>query len=249
MELTARVKKLIYIACGILLLFLLLAGWIFFTLPDVTSLVKKNPSTTALMEYRKNQAAENNKSYKVRQQWVSFNSVPELLQKSIRISEDAGFYFHEGIDFDEIWESVKKNWEELRFARGGSTISQQLAKNLYLSPEKSLLRKIREVLITQRLEDTLNKNRIFHLYLNIIEFGPGIFGVQAASKYYFGKDVSALNLEEMVRLTAIIPKPLVENPKRDSRWLKWKCRWILDKLKKYKYITSEQYAEAIENFK
>ncbi len=242
-------KKVVYIIGGILLLLLLIISWVYFTLPDVSDLIKKNPSTTALIDYRKNQAAENNRSYKVRQQWVSFNSIPDLLKKSVRISEDAGFYFHEGIDYTELWESVKRNWEEGRFARGGSTISQQLAKNLYLSPKKSLFRKFREALISQRLEDTLNKNRIFHLYLNVIEFGPGIFGVQAASQYYFGKDVNALNLEEIIRLTAVIPKPLLESPKKNSRWLLWKSRWILGKLKKYKYISVEQHDQVIEAFK
>ncbi|MEJ2545092.1 MAG: transglycosylase domain-containing protein [Calditrichaceae bacterium] len=137
--------------------------------------------------------------------------------------------------------TIKRNFEEGKLARGGSTITQQLAKNLYLSTEKSFLRKLKEYFIAQRLEKELSKYRIYHLYLNIIEFGPGIFGVEAASRYYFKKSVKNLNLEEMVRLTAIIPRPLITNPKGHSGWLKWKCKWILRKLALYNYIDQATY--------
>jgi membrane peptidoglycan carboxypeptidase len=134
------------------------------------------------------------------------------------------------------------------YIRGASTITQQLAKNLYLSPRKTLWRKMRETLIAKRLESALGKNRIFHLYLNIIEFGSGIFGVQEAARYYFNKDIDHLNLEEIIRLTAIIPKPLKEDPRKNSKWLLWKCRWIINKLKLYEYISEDQYNLTIKRF-
>jgi len=236
------------IVLAVTAIFVICALWFYFSLPDVSYLKNKNPSSSALMELRKQQAAEDNKKYGVRQKWVRFQDIPEMLKKTVRITEDASFYKHSGMDFVEFWESVKKNIEEGEFARGGSTITQQLAKNLYLSTEKTLFRKFRELFITYRLEDELNKNRIFHLYLNIIEFGPGVFGVQAASNYYFNKNVQDLTLSETVRLTAIIPRPLKVNAAGNSRWLKWKSRWILGKLKLYKYISGDVYNIAITEF-
>jgi monofunctional glycosyltransferase len=224
-------------------------AWFYFSLPDVSFLIKENPKTTALMELRKEQAVEDGKKFRPIQKWVSFAQVPEMMKKSVRITEDASFYKHGGVDLDEFWESVKKNFEEGEFARGGSTISQQLAKNLFLSTEKSLFRKFRELFITYRLENELSKNRIFNIYLNVIEFGPGIFGVQAAAQYYFKKNVQDLSLSEIVRLTAIIPRPLKTNAAGNSRWLKWKSRWILGKMKLYKYISDDTYNAVIEEFK
>jgi monofunctional biosynthetic peptidoglycan transglycosylase len=211
------------------------------SLPDIEILIKNNPKTTALMEQRKAEALVAGKKLRIRQQWVPFKQIPTLLKKTVRISEDANFYFHEGIDLDELEVSIKKNWEKGEFARGGSTITQQLAKNLYLSTEKSIWRKIKELFISRELESNLSKNRIFHLYLNIIEFGRGLFGVAAASRYYFGKSISELNEEEIIRLTAVIPKPLSARPVQNNKWILWRCRWITDKLLLYKYIESAKH--------
>lgn len=238
-------KKAVYF---ILILTFILFIWFYLSLPDIEYLKNSNPKVTAMMELRLEQAENKNKKYRIKQEWVSFNQIPELLKKSVRITEDAGFYKHDGIDWDEVEESIKKNISEWEFSRGGSTITQQLAKNLYLSTKKSLFRKFHEFFITKRIEAAVSKNRIFHIYLNIIEFGPGIFGVQAASKYYFGKDVSDLSLTEIVRLTAVIPQPLSIKASSSNKWLKWKCRWILKKLKKYKYIDQFQYDRAITTF-
>ncbi|MBN1406180.1 MAG: monofunctional biosynthetic peptidoglycan transglycosylase [Calditrichaceae bacterium] len=231
-------------------LFLILGYAIYFfaNLPDVSYLKSENPKITALMQLRIDQAKAENKKFKLRQKWVRYQAIPDLLKKSIRISEDASFYKHDGIDFEELKESLKRNLEEGELARGGSTITQQLAKNLYLSTEKSFLRKIKEYFIAKRLEKELSKYRIFHLYLNVIEFGRGVFGVEAASRFYFGKSVGNLTLEEMVRLTAIIPRPLITNPKGNSRWLKWKCKWILRKLALYNYIDQAACDAALLSF-
>ena len=209
---------------------------VYLNLPDVTYLKYNNPKITALMQLRKEQAESQGKKYHIRQNWVSFQTIPDLLKKAVRISEDASFYEHKGIDYEELKESIKKNFEEGTLVRGGSTITQQLAKNLFLSPEKSFLRKIIEYCIAKRLEDKLPKDRIFNLYLNVIELGPGIYGVEAASQHYFNKSVQNLNLEEILRLTAIISRPLTVNPTRDSKWLKWKVEWIFNKMKLYHYI-------------
>ena len=241
-----------YLFAGIPLLFVLMVAiWllvVYLTLPDVSSLAKKNPKTTALIQQRLSEAKAAGKKLRIRQQWVRFKRIPKLLRQAVRISEDASFYLHHGVDFEEIKESFKKNWEKGKITRGGSTITQQLAKNLYLSTDRSYSRKIKEYFIAKRLEADLSKYRIFHLYLNIIELGKGVFGVQAAARYYFGKNVDELSLNEMVRLAAVIPKPLKVRANGNSRWLRWKASWILKKLLKYGYINRRQFNQAIVEF-
>ena len=214
---------------------------IYLSLPDVSNLITNNPTTTALMVQRYREAQQSQTKLIIRQKWVSFDKIPQLFKDTIRVTEDAGFFQHQGIDFAELKAAIKKNLEKGKYVRGASTITQQLAKNLYLTTDKSIIRKIKEILIARRLENRLSKNRIFDLYLNIIEFGPGIFGVQAATQYFFNKNVNQLNLEEMVRLTAVIPKPLKETPTRNSGWINWKAGWILDTLRRYKYIDQHEY--------
>lgn len=228
---------------------ILTAGfYIYLVLPDVSELKTKNPRTTALMVQRYREAKKTDATFRIRKQWIEFEAIPKLLRETVRITEDASFYQHKGVDFAELIEALKKNWKKGEYVRGASTITQQLAKNLYLSTEKSLIRKIKEYLITMRLERNLSKDRIFAIYLNVIEWGPGIFGVEAASRYYFHKGVNQLNLEEMVRLVAVIPKPLKINPTGNDDWLKWKARWILDALKRYGYIDQMQYQATYDRF-
>jgi len=242
-------KILLWIAIGIPGIVVGAALFIYIGLPDVNDLTTKNPRSSALMLQRYRAAKNTNKAFVFRQQWVEFEKIPQLLKHTIRVTEDAGFYQHKGVDLTELKQAIKKNWEKGKYVRGASTITQQLAKNLYLSTDKRIVRKVKEYFIARRLETHLKKKRIFNLYLNVIEFGPGIFGVQAASQYYFQKDVSRLNLEEMVRLTAVIPKPLKENPTQNSRWLLWKAGWILDTLKRYEYISAKEYRSTIEAFR
>lgn len=223
--------------------------YIYLSLPTISHLKTQNPQTTALINQRLREAQSAGKILNVRQVWIGFDGIPALLKESVRVAEDARFYEHEGIDYEEVSEAMKKNLEQGRWARGGSTITQQLAKNLFLSTERSLVRKLKEYFLALRLERELSKNRIFHLYLNVIELGPGIFGVEAAARHYFGKSAGQLSLEDIVRLTAVIPKPLSENPTRQSRWLKWKARWILSILHKTGHINADQYHRVGAGFK
>lgn len=223
--------------------------YIYLSLPTISHLKTQNPQTTALINQRLREAQSAGKILNVRQVWIGFDGIPALLKESVRVAEDARFYEHEGIDYEEVSEAMKKNLEQGRWARGGSTITQQLAKNLFLSTERSLVRKLKEYFLALRLERELSKNRIFHLYLNVIELGPGIFGVEAAARHYFGKSAGQLSLEDIVRLTAVIPKPLSENPTRQSRWLKWRARWILSILHKTGHINADQYHRVGAGFK
>ena len=233
----------------VILLGILLAGfYLYLGLPDVSGLKSNNPRSTALMVQRYREAKKTDASFRIQQQWIDFAAIPKLLRETVRISEDAAFYQHKGIDFVELKEALKKNWQKGEYARGASTITQQLAKNLYLSTDKNFVRKIKEFLIARRLENNLSKDRIFAIYLNVIEWGPGIFGVEAAAKHYFHKSAGELNLEEIVRLVAVIPQPLNINPTENSDWLKWKARWILDALRRYAYIEQNEYQPIYDRF-
>ncbi len=211
------------------------------SLPDVSDLKTLNPSTTSLIRLRQEQAEKSGQKILIRREWVEFEGIPGLLQTAVRVSEDASFYWHKGIDYAELKESLKRDLKEGRFVRGGSTITQQLAKNLYLSTEKTLWRKFKEFWIAKRLEKTLSKDRIFGLYLNVIEMGPGIFGIQAAARHWFSKDVQDLTPDEMVRLTAIIPRPLTTDPRTNSPWMAFRIRWIADTLLAGQHITRQEH--------
>ena len=244
-----RIKRILWIVFLLVVVFnLAFVALFFLSLPDVEYLKDENPTTTALIEQRKKEAEQEDENLDVRMEWVSFSDIPKALKDAVRVSEDVAFYDHEGIDYFELRESIKRNLEEGKIVRGGSTITQQLAKNLFLSTEKSYIRKLKELFIAKRLEKHLSKERIFCLYLNIIEMGRGVFGVGAAAQYYYKWPISFLNLEECVRLTAVLPQPLQTNPLSDSSYLNRRCRLILERLKFYGLITNEQYEQTITKF-
>jgi monofunctional glycosyltransferase len=186
-------------------------GYIYLTLPDVRRLAKENPRTTAFMQLRIDEARANDRKFSIRHQWVSYSRISPMLKRAVIVTEDAAFFDHDGIDLEEIRASLEKNWEEGQFLRGASTITQQLAKNLYLWPGRSFVRKGLEAYFTIWLEQTWPKRRILEVYLNVAEFGPGIFGATAASEVVFGKAPSALTLSDAALLAAVLP-----NPKRMS---------------------------------
>ncbi len=144
----------------------------------------------------------------IEQSWRSLDEISPYLQEAVLIGEDDAFFEHEGIDLDAMQESIELNLKKKRFIRGGSTITQQLAKNLYLSSSKNPLRKIKEILIALFMEKILDKERILEIYLNVIEWGKGIYGAEAASNFYFHKPARDLNREEAAYLAAIIPNPV-----------------------------------------
>ncbi len=245
-----RKKRIVlFVLLGLVAALGLFTGYFFLSLPKVGNLKTQNPTTTALIEQRKTEAQKEKQELKVRQKWVSFEAIPQLLKDTVRVSEDVDFYYHKGIDYFELKEALKRNLKEGKKMRGGSTITQQLAKNLFLSTEKSYSRKIKEFFIAKRMEKALSKDRIFHIYLNVIEFGKGIFGVESASGYFFRKSVRNLNLEEILRLVAVIPKPLRVTPISDSRYLKWRVNLLLERLVKYNYITREEYKRMKARFR
>lgn len=186
---------------------------------SVGNLSDEVPETTALMQQRMDEASGEGRTMKVRQQWIPLKRVPRYVLDAIIVAEDGTFYSHSGFDWFEVKESIKRNIEEGRAARGASTITQQLAKNLYLSTSKNPMRKLKEMSITFFLERRLSKQRILELYVNVIEWGNGIFGIEAASRAYFGKSASSLTVDEGARLAAVIPSPLRHSPDQNSRYV------------------------------
>ncbi len=202
------------------------------TLPinSILSLGAKNPKETALMQQRLEEARAKGKKLTIDHRWVSLSRIPKHVRKAVLIAEDARFYSHAGIDWHEVGKSFETNWEKGRIVRGGSTITQQLAKNLYLSTSRDPIRKFKELLIAWMLETTLSKKRILELYLNIIEWGRGIFGIEAAAQRYFHKSARWLTREEGARLAAVIPSPLWRRPTDDNDYVNDKAQVILKRM-------------------
>ncbi|MBP1697280.1 MAG: monofunctional biosynthetic peptidoglycan transglycosylase [Deltaproteobacteria bacterium] len=199
-------------------LILLVVAYILW-MPNLSKLKKENPKKTALMEYREKTLKEKVKKYRVDQSWVPYSKISPYLIKAVLIAEDDKFWNHEGFDYEAIQKAIEKDLKAKKFKFGGSTITQQLARNLFLSPEKTMIRKFSEAVITWRMEKVLSKRRILELYLNVAEWGEGIFGAEAASRHYFGKPSSELNPAEAARLAAILPNPRRYRPMGDQRYV------------------------------
>ena len=202
--------------------------WEVITIPffGVYALRSTNPKETALMQQRIGEAEENGKKLKIAHRWIPIGRVPRHTIDAIIAAEDGTFFTHNGIDWFEVQESISKNFEEGRAARGASTITQQLAKNLYLSTSKTFLRKFEEVVITLLMEWRLSKQRILELYINVIEWGPGVFGIETAARTYFGKSASELTLDESLRLAAVIPSPLRHSPNSGNAYVARRARIV-----------------------
>jgi monofunctional biosynthetic peptidoglycan transglycosylase len=190
--------------------------YVYLTLPDVRSLRTSNPATTAFIELRAREARAKGKTPRRIQQWVSYKNISRNLTRAVLVAEDSLFWQHEGLDVEQLEESIETNWATLSFARGGSTITQQLAKNLYLSPSKNPVRKLKELIIARRLEAELQKSRILELYLNVIEWGDGIYGAEAAARTYFHQGAASLGPSESAILAGAIVNPRVLNPARPN---------------------------------
>jgi monofunctional biosynthetic peptidoglycan transglycosylase len=204
-----------------------LALYWWLTFPDVRSLAAVNPDTTALIEAHMKEARAQNPDAEAYRVWVPLEDIAPVLQHSVIVSEDASFYYHEGFDWEGIKEAALRNVEAGKLRRGGSTITQQLAKNLYLSSQKTLLRKVHEALITSALERDLSKKRILELYLNVVEWGNGVYGAEAAARHHFGKHAADLSPEEAALLAAMLPSPRSYDPLKVTRYLSVRSQQIL----------------------
>jgi monofunctional biosynthetic peptidoglycan transglycosylase len=189
-----------------------------------------NPQTTAFMQHRLEVLREKTPQARLRQAWVPYDRISPHLKRAIVVAEDSRFVDHEGFDWDAIEKAREKNRKKGRVVAGGSTISQQLAKNLFLSGERTPWRKGQEALITVMIEHTMDKRRILEIYLNVIEWGDGVFGADAAARHYFNTTASALGPEAAARLAAIVPNPRFYDRNRNTSWINRKTQMILARM-------------------
>jgi monofunctional biosynthetic peptidoglycan transglycosylase len=203
---------------------------LFLPYDSIRQLKTKNAGETAFMREHAENAKEKNHSFQKRQYWIPLRSIPQEAIDAVIVSEDGTFWSHNGFDWFEFKESIERNFEEGRAVRGASTITQQLVKNLYLSSSKNPLRKLKEWILTWYMEQQLNKSRILEIYINVIEWGDGVYGIEAASHYYFDKSASNLSREECARLAAIIPSPRKHRADVDSKYVLRRSKLILERM-------------------
>ena len=207
-------------------------AYVYLTLPDVRALAKTNPTKTAFAELREREAAQAGKPLRHYQVWVPYSRISQNLKRAVLVAEDDAFWQHEGIDMEQLKISIRNDIEKGQ-VRGGSTITQQLAKNLYLSPSRDPVRKLRELIIARRLEAGLSKARIFEIYLNVIEWGDGIWGAEAAARSYFGSSAASLSAEQAALLAGAIINPRVYSPAHPNARLLRRQRIILSRMGAY----------------
>ena len=210
-----------------------LASWLLWrSLPDPAQFATRAPSSTALMDQRRSEAARAGRTFRPDYRPVSLDRISPRLLRAVVASEDASFFGHAGFDWDEIKNAAEQNWKAGRTVRGASTITQQLAKNLWLGTERSYLRKAREALLALKLERSLSKRRILTLYLDVAEWGNGVFGAEAAARHWFGTSARELTAAQSAVLAAMLPAPRRAALAPTPRWLARKARRILGLLER-----------------
>ena len=187
------------------------------TWPEVARLARDMPKTTAFIERYRARQKEEEKSDRVAWKPVPYGRISAELKLAVLVAEDIDFFSHHGFAVEELKKAVQEAWAEGEMPRGASTLSQQLAKNLWLSPSRNPLRKLKEALLTRSLEKHLAKRRILELYLNVVEFAPGVYGAEAAAQRFFGKSAAALSRHEAAALAGGLPKPTSWHPGATSK--------------------------------
>ncbi len=216
------------------------------SVPNTALLAERNPASTAFIDLRRDEAAAAGKPFKLQWRWTPLARISRFLRAAAVYSEDANFYTHDGVDWHAIEHAVETDLDKGAKAIGGSTITQQLAKNLYLSPARSILRKAREILIAFSLEDHLSKQRILELYLNIVELGDGVFGAEAASRHWFGHSAQTLTPVEAIRLAIALPNPRGRAPSVRSAELTAKAVRLIRLFRMQGLVDAAQEREALD---
>ncbi|HEY5946120.1 MAG TPA: monofunctional biosynthetic peptidoglycan transglycosylase [Kofleriaceae bacterium] len=217
------------------------------SIPNTARLADENPTSTAFIDLRREQAAAAGKPLALEWQWRPLGKISRYLRAAVVYAEDGHFYEHDGVDWHAIEVAFDKNMETGELSVGGSTITQQLAKNLYLSPSRSMIRKLREMLIAFSLEDHLTKQRILELYLNVAEWGDGVFGAEAAARHWFGHSSQSLSPSEAARLAIALPNPLTRAPTVQSDELRKKAVRIIRLLRMQGLINAAQERTALDD--
>ncbi len=216
------------------------------SVPHTAALRTENPTSTAFIDLRREEGAAAQKPFKLRWQWRPLNRISRYLRAAVVYTEDGNFYRHHGVDWNAIEDAVERDVTRGALSVGGSTITQQLAKNLYLSPHRSFARKLREMLIAFSLEDHLSKQRILELYLNIVEWGDGVFGAEAAAQRWFGHSASALSPAEAARLAIALPNPITRAPDVHEAELTAKAVRIIRLFRMQGLVTTDEERSALD---
>lgn len=228
------------IALFVLLAVLAWLAWEWLTFPDVAKLAKERPATTAFMEQRKRELKREGKDATLEWTWVPYGRISPSLRRAVLVAEDNDFYEHKGVDTKAMREAFERDWKKGKITHGGSTITQQLAKNLYLSPSRNPLRKVREYFIARSLEQHLTKKRILEIYLNVVEFGERTYGAEAGARHHFGKSAAALPPNEAALLAGCLPNPRIMNPSKPNARLRWRQRMILRRMRRWGYLIERE---------
>ncbi|MEO8705151.1 MAG: monofunctional biosynthetic peptidoglycan transglycosylase [Kofleriaceae bacterium] len=216
------------------------------SVPNPRPLGERNPDSTAFIDLRRDQAEAAGKRFELKWQWRPLNRISRYLRAAVIYAEDYNFFRHDGVDWGALEDALESNLDKGSLSIGGSTITQQLAKNLYLSPNRSMLRKARELLIAFSLEDHLSKQRILELYLNVVEWGDGVFGAEAAAQKWFGHSAQTLAPAEAVRLAIALPNPIQRAPSVRSPELTRKAVRIIRLLRMQGLIDEDQERQALD---
>jgi monofunctional biosynthetic peptidoglycan transglycosylase len=230
-------KKAILILLAVLILW---AGWEWLTFPDVSRLAKEAPGTTAFMERRRKELRGAGKSDAISYKFVPYGRISPYLRRAVLVAEDDQFYEHEGVDVEAMKEAFERDWKTKKLSHGGSTITQQLAKNLYLSPSRNPLRKAKEYLIARSLEKHLTKKRILELYLNVVEMGERVYGAEAAARHYFRTSASGLSAQQAALLAGCLPNPRIMSPAAPNKRLRSRQRMILSRMRRWGYLFEKE---------
>ncbi len=232
------------ILLGFLALVVIVLAYEWIMWPDIGRLEKEPPKTTAFMEQRKRELRREGRGDAIDYRWVSYSRISPNLRRAVLVAEDNDFYEHSGVDVQAMQEAIKRDWEKKRLSHGGSTITQQLAKNLYLSRSRNPLRKIKEYFLARSLENHLTKKRILELYLNVVEMGERVFGAEAAARHYFGKSAAGLTPQEAALLAGCLPNPRIMDPGQPNKRLRWRQNMVLSRMRRWGYIYEKEVLTA-----
>jgi membrane peptidoglycan carboxypeptidase len=241
-------KKSLFIGLGVLAVALLVVvSWLFVVLsdlPDVSVLKRYRPAAASEVLDRNGNVLTHYHERKFRI-WVPVSSLPDIVIRAVVIAEDDTFFGHEGVNYRAVWDALRHDVRKKRFARGGSTITQQMIKNVLLSREKTISRKIREFVLARKAEDILTKRRILEIYLNEVEWGENVYGIEAASRFYFEKHAHELDAHEAALLAGMLPNPRYYNPYKRMAKARDRQERVLFNMQQAKLLTREEYAAAL----
>jgi monofunctional biosynthetic peptidoglycan transglycosylase len=234
-------KRIVLILLAGLILY---AAWEWLTFPDVAKLAKEPPATTAFMERRRAELRAAGKDDTIRYTWVPYGRISPYLRRGVLVAEDNDFYEHQGVDTKAMREAFERDWKKGKITHGGSTITQQLAKNLYLSPSRNPIRKIREYFIARALEKHLSKKRILEIYMNVVEMGERVYGAEAAARFYFDRPASALTPQQAALLAGCLPNPRLMSPAKPNKRLRSRQKMILSRMRRWGYLFEREVLTA-----